>query len=52
MTDARIDLREPLEKGADAALLRGMIGFGAQRLMELETDGLCGTPKASVAPIR
>jgi ATP-dependent DNA ligase len=31
-----------LEKGSDATFLREMIGFAAQRLMELETDGLCG----------
>jgi putative transposase len=42
MTDDRIALRELLEKGSDATFLREMIGFAAQRLMELETDGLCG----------
>ncbi|MBV1797550.1 IS256 family transposase [Siccirubricoccus sp. G192] len=42
MTDDRIALRELLEKGSDASFLREMIGFAAQRLMELETDGLCG----------
>jgi putative transposase len=41
MTDDRIALREFLEKGFDATFLREMIGFAAQRLMELETDGLC-----------
>src|SRR3954451_15125575 len=42
MTDDRIALRELLEKGSDATFLREMIGFAAQRLMELESDGLCG----------
>ena len=39
MTDDRIALRELLEKGSDATFLREMIGFAAQRLMELESDG-------------
>src|SRR5688500_3997934 len=42
MTDDRIALRELLEKGSDATFLREMIGFAAQRLMELESEGLCG----------
>ena len=42
MTDDMIALRELLEKGSDTTLLREMIGFAAQRLMELETDTLCG----------
>ena len=42
MTDDKIALRELLEKGSDTAFLREMIGFAAHRLMELETDGLCG----------
>ena len=42
MTDDRIALRELLEKGSDVTLLREMIGFAAQRLMELETETLCG----------
>ena len=42
MTDNKISLRELLEKGSDATLLREMIGFAAQRLMELETETLCG----------
>jgi transposase-like protein len=42
MTDDKIALRELLEKGSDVTFLREMIGFAAQRLMELETDTLCG----------
>ena len=42
MTDDRIALRELLEKSADADLLREMIGFAAERLMELEVQSLTG----------
>ncbi len=42
MTNDKIALRELLEKGSDTTFLREMIGFAPQRLMELETDGLCG----------
>ena len=38
MTEDKIALRTLLEKGSDATFLREMIGFAAQRLMELETD--------------
>ena len=38
MTDDKIALRALLEKGSDATLLREMIGFAAQRLMELEIE--------------
>ncbi len=42
MTDDKIALRDLLEKGSDATFLREMIGFAAQRLMELETEAVCG----------
>ena len=42
MADDKIALRELLEKGSDTTLLREMIGFAAQRLMDLETGTLCG----------
>jgi putative transposase len=42
MTDDMIALRELLEKGSDATLLREMIGFAAQRLMELDAETACG----------
>src|SRR5260221_5740065 len=42
MTDDKIPLRTLLEKGSDATFLREMIGFAAQRLMELESEALCG----------
>jgi hypothetical protein len=43
MTDDRMALRELLQKGSDASFLREMIGFAAQRLMELDADGACAT---------
>lgn len=42
MTDEMMTLRTLLEKSADADLLREMIGFTAQRLMELEVEGKTG----------
>ena len=42
MTDDKIALRALLEKGSDTTFLREMIGFAAERLMALETNGLCG----------
>ena len=42
MTDEMMSLRTLLEKSADADLLREMVGFAAQRLMELEVESLTG----------
>ncbi|MFN8926994.1 MAG: IS256 family transposase [Brevundimonas sp.] len=42
MTDEMMALRGMLEKGTDADVLREMIGFAAQRLMDLEVQGLTG----------
>jgi len=42
MTEDKIAFRELLQKGSDATFQHEMIGFAAQRLMERETDTLCG----------
>ena len=50
MTDENMDLRALLEKTADTDLLREMIGFTAQRLMELEVESLAGAPLNARSP--
>jgi transposase-like protein len=52
MTDENMDLRSLLEKTADTDLLREMIGFSAQRLMELEVETLTGAPHGARAADR
>jgi putative transposase len=52
MTDENMDLRSLLEKTADTDLLREMISFSAQRLMELEVENLTGAPHGARAPDR
>ena len=52
MTDENMSLRDLLEKTADTDFLRELIGFTAQRLMELEVEGLTGAPHGSRAPDR
>ncbi len=42
MTISTIDLNDLLSKTEDADFLRQMVGFAAQRLMDLELEGLCG----------
>ena len=52
MTDDMMALRSLLEKSSDAELLREMIGFTAQRLMELEVHGLTGAGHGERSPDR
>ncbi len=52
MTDEMMNLQALLEKSSDADLLREMIGFAAQRLMELEVEGLTGAAHGERHPDR
>jgi transposase-like protein len=52
MTTTTMDLRELLEKTADPDFLREMIGFTAQRLMELEVETLTGAAHGRRDPDR
>src|ERR1700686_1239368 len=52
MTDEIMNLRTLLEKSSDADLLREMIGFTAQRLMEVEVEGLTGAGYGEKSPER
>ena len=52
MSDEIMSLRSLLEKSADADLLREMVGFAAQRLMELEVENLTGAAHGERSPDR
>jgi transposase-like protein len=52
MTEDKIALRALLDKGSDASFLRDTISFAAQRLMELESESLCGAGHGERSPER
>jgi transposase-like protein len=52
MTDQETALRELLAKGTDASFLREMIGFAAERLMELEVGRMTGAGHGERSPDR
>jgi transposase-like protein len=52
MTDERMALIELIEKGADADLVRDMLAFAAERLMNLEVEALTGAPAGVRSPDR
>ena len=52
MTNDMMNLRTLVEKTPDADLLREMIGFAAQRLMELEVGGATGAGYGEKDPLR
>jgi len=52
MTDDRMTLIELVEKEADGDLVREMLAFAGERLMEMEVDAVTGVPKGMRSPMR
>jgi len=52
MTDDRMALLELIEKRADADLVREMLAFAAERLMEWEVESRTGVPAGVRSPER
>ena len=52
MTDDRMALMELIEKGADGDLVREMLAFAAERIMEIEVEARTGAGHGSRSPAR
>ncbi len=52
MTNERMALLELVEKEADGDLVREMLAFAAERLMELEVEAATGAPKGARSAAR
>ena len=52
MTDAKMALLELVEQEADADLVREMLAFAAERMMDLEIEGKTGVPAGTRSPDR
>jgi len=52
MTDDRMALIELIEKGADGDLVRELLAFAAERMMELEVEARTGVPAGQRSPDR
>jgi transposase-like protein len=52
MTNERMALLELVEKEADGDLVREMLAFAAERLMEMEVEGRTGASKGARSPLR
>ena len=47
-TKSNISLADFAEKGADVDLLRDMIQFVAQRMMDMDTEGVCARQNCAI----
>jgi transposase-like protein len=52
MTDDRMALIELIEKGADTDLVRELLAFAAERMMDLEVEARTGAPAGARSPDR
>jgi hypothetical protein len=52
MTNDRMALIELIEKGADGDLVRELLAFAAERMMELEVEARTGAPAGARSPDR
>lgn len=52
MTNDRMALIELIEQGADSDLVREMLAFAAERMMDLEIEAKTGAPAGSRSPAR